>query len=206
MEEALAALPLIAILRGISPGEAQRAATILHAAGFRLVEVPLNSPQPFDSIAAIRSCLPPDVIVGAGTVTALAEVRHLAELRADMVVMPHADTEVIAEAKARGMVCVPGIATPTEAFAALKAGADGLKIFPAELIGPRVIKALKAVLPRGIRLIPVGGIAPDTMKPFVEAGATGFGLGSALYSAGMPLDHLAERAKRFVAAWQDLTA
>jgi 2-dehydro-3-deoxyphosphogalactonate aldolase len=118
--------------------------------------------------------------------------------------MPHADTEIISAAKAQGMVSLPGVTTPTEAFLALKAGADALKLFPAELIGPRVVKAMRAVLPPDVRLLPVGGITPGTMKPYLEAGVAGFGLGSALYTPGMPLEQIAEHADQFVAAWRTL--
>ena len=204
LEAAFAALPLVAILRGLKPAEAEDAARALYDRGFRLIEVPLNSPDPFDSIAAIRRLLPRDALVGAGTVLEPAQVGRLAGLNADLVVMPHADTEVIRAAKAAGMACLPGVATPTEAFAALKAGADALKLFPAELIAPPVIKAMRAVLPAGTRLLPVGGVTPDTMRPFLEAGATGFGLGSALYAPGMAAPAIAERAERFVTAWRAL--
>jgi len=204
LDAAFAALPLVAILRGLTPDEAEDTARALYDRGFRLIEVPLNSPDPFDSIAAIRRLLPQDALVGAGTVLETAQVGRLADLGAELVVMPHADTEVIRAAKAAGMACVPGVATPTEAFAALKAGADALKLFPAELIAPPIIKAMRAVLPRGTRLLPVGGITPDTMAPFLEAGAAGFGLGSALYAPGMAAAAVAERAQRFVTAWQAL--
>ena len=205
LESAFAALPLVAILRGLKPAEAEGIAQSLYDRGFRFIEVPLNSPDPFDSIAAIRRLLPQDALVGAGTVTEVPQVARLAEIGADLVVMPHADTEVIRATKAVGMVSLPGVATPTEAFAALKAGADALKLFPAELVAPRVIKAMRAVLPAGTRLLPVGGIAPDTMAPFLEAGAAGFGLGSALYAPGMSTSQVAERADRFIAAWKELT-
>jgi len=205
LESAFAALPLVAILRGLKPAEAEGIAQALYDCGFRFIEVPLNSPAPFDSIAAIRRLLPQDALVGAGTVTEIPQVAHLAEIGADLVVMPHADTEVIRATKAAGMVSLPGVATPTEAFAALKAGADALKLFPAELVVPRVIKAMRAVLPAGTRLLPVGGIAPDTMAPFLEAGAAGFGLGSALYAPGMSASQVTERADRFIAAWKELT-
>lgn len=202
LESALAALPLVAILRGLTPPEAGGIGRTLFDAGFRLIEVPLNSPDPFDSIAAIRRRLPPDALVGAGTVTEVEQVRRLGALGADLVVMPHADTAIIRAAKDEGMACLPGVATPTEAFAALKAGADALKLFPAELVTPPIVKAMRAVLPRGTRLMPVGGIAPDTMDPYLAAGAAGFGLGSALYAPGMAPDEVARRAARFVAAWK----
>jgi 2-dehydro-3-deoxyphosphogalactonate aldolase len=204
LDAAFATLPLVAILRGLTPAEAEATARTLYDRGFRLIEVPLNSPQPFDSIAAIRKLLPSDALVGAGTVMTAEQVSQLADLGAELVVMPHADTEIIRATKALGMVSLPGVTTPTEAFAALKAGADALKLFPAELIGPQVVKAMRAVLPPDVRLLPVGGITPGAMKPYLEAGVAGFGLGSALYTPGMPLEQIAERADQFVAAWTTL--
>jgi len=198
------ALPLVAILRGITPDEAEAVASALHAAGFRLIEVPLNSPQPFDSIARIRRALPDDTLVGAGTVLNVDDVQRLADAGGELVVMPHADTAVIRAAKAAGLLCVPGVATPTEAFAALAAGADALKLFPAEMIAPAVVKAMRAVLPRQLRLLPVGGITPEGMGPYVQAGANGFGLGSALYAPQTPAAEVAKRARRFVDAWRAL--
>lgn len=200
-DTAFAALPLVAILRGLPPADAEQAAAVLYEAGFRLIEVPLNSPEPFDSIATIRRTLPADALVGAGTVLAAAQVDRLAAIGADLVVMPHADTAVIRAAKAHAMVCIPGVATATEAFAALAAGADALKLFPAEQIAPPIVKALRAVIPRDVRLLPVGGIGPDSLAPYRAAGAAGFGLGSALYSPGMPAAELAARARQFVRAW-----
>ena len=204
LDAAFTTLPLVAILRGLTPDEAEATARTLYDGGFRLIEVPLNSPQPFDSIAAIRKLLPSDALVGAGTVMTAEQVSQLADLGAELVVMPHADTEIIRATKALGMVSLPGVTTPTEAFAALKAGADALKLFPAELIGPQVVKAMRAVLPPDVRLLPVGGITPGAMKPYLEAGVAGFGLGSALYTPGMPLEQIAERADQFVAAWTTL--
>lgn len=205
LDAAMAALPLVAILRGLTPAEAEGVGATLFAAGFRLIEVPLNSPDPFDSIAILRRSLPSDALVGAGTVLTVDAVDRLAGLGADLVVMPHADTAVIRAAKARGLVCVPGIGTATEAFAALAAGADALKLFPAELLQPTIAKALRVVLPKGIRLLPVGGITPDTMEPFVAAGVAGFGLGSALYTPGLTAADLAPRAEAFVERWRTLS-
>ncbi len=201
---AIAQLPLVAILRGITPGESVAIGRRLYEAGFRLIEVPLNSPEPFKSIAAIRQSLPDDALVGAGTVLTVDQVRELKDSGGDLTVMPHADTAVIRAAKAAGMACTPGVVTPTEAFAALAAGADALKIFPAEMVTPAILKAIRVVLPKGTRLLPVGGITPDNMQPYLEAGATGFGLGSALYKPGMTADDVAVVARRFVAAWEGL--
>jgi 2-dehydro-3-deoxyphosphogalactonate aldolase len=170
-----------------------------------LIEIPLNSPDPFDSIARLRRALPPDVLVGAGTVLRTGDVERLTAAGGELIVMPHADPDVIRAAKAAGLVCVPGVATPTEAFAALGAGADALKLFPAELITPAVLRAMRAVLPKSLPLFPVGGITPDTMAGYVRAGANGFGLGSALYASGASADHVGERARRFAAAWRAIT-
>lgn len=201
-EAAFAALPLVAILRGLTPDDAVAIAERLYATGFRLIEVPLNSPDPFESIERIRQALPADALVGAGTVTAPAAVDILAGLGADLVVMPHADVAVIAAAKVAGLICVPGVATATEAFAALAAGADALKLFPAEMLTPPVVKALRSILPKPVRLLPVGGIAPTNMGPYREAGAAGFGLGSALYKPGASVAETGVRAEDFVAAWR----
>lgn len=201
-EAALQHLPLVAILRGLTPAEAEPVAQALYQAGFRLIEVPLNSPDPFTSIAKIRQCLPSDALVGAGTVLEAEDVTRLKDIGGELVVMPHADTSVISAAKALGLMCMPGIVTPTEALAALKAGANALKLFPAELVTPAIIKAMRPILPKGTRLFPVGGITPDTMAPFLAVGVSGFGLGSALYSPGLPLAQLARQAECFVAAWK----
>ncbi len=197
-------LPLVAILRGITPAEAADIGLGLYEAGFRLIEIPLNSPDPFTSIAAMRKALPDDALLGAGTVMTIEQVVQLKACGADLVVMPHADLAVIRAAKATGMLCIPGIATPTEAFAALGAGADALKLFPAELVTPQILKAIRVVLPKTTRLLPVGGITPDTMKPYLDAGATGFGLGSALYKPGMSRTEVTVHARAFVSAWQAL--
>lgn len=197
-------LPLVAILRGTTPQESEAVAAALYGEGFRLIEVPLNSPQPFDSIARIRRALPGDALVGAGTVLNCDDVHRLADAGGELVVMPHSDAAVIRSAKAAGLLCVPGIATPTEAFAALAAGADALKLFPAEMVAPAVVKAMRAVLPTHVRLLPVGGITPDNMGPYVQAGASGFGLGSALYAPRTPAADVASRARRFADAWRAL--
>lgn len=201
LEAACTALPLVAILRGLRPEESVEIAQTLYDAGFRLIEIPLNSPEPFDSIARVRAALPADALIGAGTVTTLDAVARLDEIGADLVVMPHADTAVIAQAKAAGMICIPGVVTPTEAYAALHAGADALKVFPAELVDAKVVKAIRTILPVGTRLFPVGGIAPDTMTDFLAAGAAGFGLGSALYKPGDDAATVAAKAGAFTKAW-----
>jgi 2-dehydro-3-deoxyphosphogalactonate aldolase len=205
-DAALRALPLIAILRGIKPIESEAVAAALHAAGFRLIEIPLNSLEPFDSIARARRALPADALVGAGTVLRTDDVERVRAAGGELIVMPHMDRAVIRAAKTAGLVCVPGVATPTEAFAALDAGADALKLFPAELISPPVVKAMLAVLPKPLRVFPVGGITPDAMAGYVRAGANGFGLGSALYTPGATVDHVTDRARRFADTWRAITA
>lgn len=202
LDAALAALPLVAILRGLAPERALATAQSLYDGGFRVIEVPLNSPRPFDSIAAIRRGLPRDALIGAGTVLDVASVHALRDAGGRLVVMPHADVHVIRAAKSAGLHCLPGVATPTEAFAALEAGADALKLFPAELLTPAVLKAMAAVLPAGTRLFPVGGIAPHHMAPYVAAGAAGFGLGSALFSPSMPVETVGTNARAFRDAWR----
>lgn len=198
----LAEMPLVAILRGVTPEEVVPVGEALCAEGFRVLEVPLNSPDPMRSIAALAGALQGRALVGAGTVLAAARVREIRDAGGELVVMPHADTAVIRAAKVAGLFCVPGIATPTEAFAALAAGADALKLFPAEALGPPVLKSMLAVLPRGTAVLPVGGITPDSLAPYRRAGARGFGLGSALYKPGMTPAEVAERARAFVQAWR----
>jgi 2-dehydro-3-deoxyphosphogalactonate aldolase len=197
-------LPLIAILRGVRPEEAVPIGRALVEAGFAIIEVPLNSPCPVESIALLARELGEDVLVGAGTVMTPAQVAEVAAAGGRIIVMPHGDPVMIRAAKAAGLLCTPGIATPTEGFAALAAGADALKLFPAELLGPKVLKAMRSVFPAGTRFLPVGGIAPDNMTPFVEAGAAGFGLGSALYKPGAAAEEVGRNARAFVAAWRQL--
>lgn len=203
-KESLQQLPLVAILRGVRPDEVEAVADALHAEGFRLIEVPLNSPQALDSIGRLARHMPVDTLIGAGTVLSADAVRDVQIAGGRLIVMPHADVAVIRVAKARGLACVPGAATPTEAFAALQAGADAVKLFPAELVTPPVVKAMRAVLPRDLALLPVGGIAPETMATYVKAGANGFGLGSALYSPGLTAAEVGQRARAFVQAWRAL--
>ena len=201
----LGALPLVAILRGVEPGEVVAIGEALVAEGFRIVEVPLNSPQPLDSIARLVENLGNDVLVGAGTVRDPDDVARIANAGGRLIVMPHSDARVIAEAKRQHLFCLPGVATPTEAFAALASGADGLKMFPAEALPPLTLKAWRAVLPKDLPLLPVGGIAPNTMAPYVSAGAAGFGLGSALYKPGMTAGDVMTSARAFADAWAVLS-
>lgn len=201
---ACAQLPLVAILRGLTPAEAAPIGRVLYDAGFRLIEVPLNSPDPLVSIATLRRELPGDALVGAGTVLSVQAVAEVQTAGGELIVMPHADVVVIRAAKAAALVCVPGVATPTEAFAALAAGADALKLFPAELVLPAALKSMLAVLPRGTALLPVGGITPEGMRAYREVGASGFGLGSALYAPGQSAQVVQARAEAFRRAWHAL--
>jgi 2-dehydro-3-deoxyphosphogalactonate aldolase len=199
-KDAVARLPLVAILRGLGPHEAEPVGAVLHGAGWRLLEVPLNSPDPLTSIAALARRFP-DAVVGAGTVRTEAEVRAVHAAGGRLIVSPHFDARVVRAAAALGLVCLPGVATPSEAFAALEAGATGLKLFPAEMIPPAAVKAMRAVLPADVLLLPVGGIAPITMAGYRAAGANGFGIGSALYQPGRDLQAIAASAQAFADAW-----
>jgi len=201
LQRRLAPLPLIAILRGVRPGEAPALGEALIAAGLAAIEVPLNSPEPLASIARLAAACGERALIGAGTVLQPDQARQVAEAGGRLIVMPHGDPAVIRAAKNQGLLCVPGVASPTEAFAALAAGADALKLFPAEALPPAVVRAWRAVLPREVWLLPVGGIAPETMAPYLAAGANGFGLGSALYRPGMPAAEVAERARAFAEAY-----
>ncbi|MBA3592250.1 MAG: 2-dehydro-3-deoxy-6-phosphogalactonate aldolase [Pseudomonadota bacterium] len=196
---ALQGIPLVGILRGLRPDEALPICRALAATGWSLMEVPLNSPQPLQSIEAIAAALP-DALVGAGTVLSADDVRNVHAAGGQLVVSPNFNPEVVREARRLGMVCLPGVMTATEAFAALDAGASGLKIFPAEMITPAVVKALCAVLPADTRLLPVGGITFENMGAFRSAGACGFGIGSALYKPGMTAAQVSDNAMKFIAA------
>ena len=204
LDAAMADLPLVAILRGVRPEEAADIGIALVEAGFRIIEVPLNSPEPFRSIEVLSKRCGAGALVGAGTVMSAGAVGDVVAAGGSLIVMPHSDPAVIGAAKAAGAWCLPGVATPTEAFAALAAGADALKLFPGEALPPAVVKAWKAVLPRGVRLLPVGGVSPDSMADYVAAGAAGFGIGSALYKPGVTAAEIASRAQAFAEAWRAL--
>jgi len=197
-------MPLIAILRGIKPAEAAEVARTLVDAGFTIIEVPLNSPEPFESIRAIVDECGDEALIGAGTVMSPQQVRDVKAAGGRLIVMPHSDSEVIISTKSEGMIVAPGIATPNEAFGALKNGADALKLFPAEGAPPNVLKAMLAVLPTGTSVVPVGGIDPDTLASYWNVGAKGFGLGSALYKPGKEIEEIAVDAKRFVDKMREL--
>jgi len=197
-----AELPLIAVLRGITPDEAIDIGLTLVETGFRLIEVPLNSPEPIESIRRMIAAAGDRATFGAGTVLSAAEVSEVAAVGGRLIVSPHVSPQVIRATKQAGMMSGPGVATPTEAFAAIEAGADFLKLFPAEQLTPAIVKAWRAVLPKGMPLVPVGGITPDVMASYVAAGATGFGLGSALYKPGMTPADVRRVAEAFVNAWR----
>ena len=198
--DALAACPLIAILRGITPDEAVPVGAALVEEGLCVIEVPLNSPEPLRSIAALSKAIGDRAVIGAGTVMTADDVAAVASVGGRLIVMPHGDATLIRAAKARGLVVAPGVATPSEAFAALAAGADALKLFPAEMITPSVVKAMRAVLPRGVRLIPVGGISAANIPAYRAAGADGFGIGSTLYAPGKSVVDVRAAARELVAA------
>ncbi|MCD1633282.1 2-dehydro-3-deoxy-6-phosphogalactonate aldolase [Martelella mediterranea] len=198
--EALEACNLIAILRGIRPEEAEPIGEALIEAGWRIIEVPLNSPDPLKSIEKLQARFGDHALIGAGTVLTPAEVADVAATGAGVIISPNANPAVIEATAARGMISLPGVATPTEAFAAIAAGATGVKAFPAEAIPPIAIKAWKAVLPKDIPVFAVGGVTPENMKAYVEAGASGFGIGGALYKPGADVAAIAQKAKQFIEA------
>jgi len=201
LAQAMAQLPLIAILRGLTPAEAPAIGQALVDSGFALIEVPLNSPEPLQSIAALTQLFP-QALIGAGTVLNTQQVQAVHAAGGRLVVSPNFNPAVVAQALALGMVVLPGVATPSEAFAALDAGAHGLKLFPAEMISPATVKALRAVLPQEAALMPVGGITPDNMAAYRAAGASGFGLGSALFAPGRSAQQVRDSAAEFVRAFK----
>lgn len=198
-------LPLIAILRGVTPDEIVAVGRALYDAGFRVIEIPLNSPQPYESIRRLTAELGESCLIGAGTVLTEAQVAEVDAAGGRLIVSPNANLAVIRASKAAGLVSAPGVATPSEGFAALDAGADSLKLFPAEQLGPAVVKAWRAVFPKELALLPVGGITPDNMGPYVAAGANGFGLGSALYKPGLSAAQVSANAQAFAAGWRSVS-
>jgi len=205
LQSCMARLPLVAILRGVRPEEAVAIGAALVEQRFALIEVPLNSPDPLNNIARLADAFGDTALIGAGTVLDPADVARIADAGGRLIVMPHSDTAVIRAAKQAGLACVPGFATPTEAFSALSAGADALKLFPAEANPPAVLKAMRAVLPADVPVLPVGGITPDGMAAYRAAGAAGFGLGSALYKPGLGAAEVGRNASAFRTAFDAVT-
>lgn len=199
-------LPLIAILRGVTPAEAPTIADALIEAGITQIEVPLNSPDPLDSIAILAKAHGDSALIGAGTVLTVAQVSAVAEAGGKLIVSPNCDPEVITATKALDMQSWPGVFTPTEAFTALKAGADGLKLFPGSMAGPSGLAAMRAILPQGVHVYAVGGAGPENFDTWIKASADGFGLGSALYKPGLTVAEVTERAQAIVSAYQSAVA
>ena len=199
LRQRLGECPLVAIIRGITPGEAEAVGAALFDSGMRIIEVPLNSPDPLGSIERLARTLGEEVLIGAGTVIEVADVALVKDAGGRIIVSPNSNPEVIAAAAAAGLVSCPGYYTPSEGFAALRAGAHGLKLFPAENATPAVLKAQLAVLPKEVPIIVVGGLKPDNMQPWMDAGASGFGLGGGLYQPGQSVEATAAKARAYVA-------
>ena len=199
-------LPLIAILRGITPDEVADVATVLVSEGITTIEVPLNSPDAMTSIKKLSDELADKAVIGAGTVLTAEEVEAVQAVGGQLIVSPNCDAEVIATTKRLNMQSWPGVFTPTECFAALQAGADGLKLFPGSMAGPSGLKAIRAILPKGTKVYAVGGAGADNFAEWIAASADGFGLGTALYSPGLTAEEVAARAQTIVQAYRDVTA
>ena len=193
-------LPLVAILRGLKPEEALAVGQAIVNAGFHILEVPLNSPEPLRSIQILSAAFP-NALVGAGTVTTAQQVRDIKAAGGQLIISPHLDENVVCETVNLGLISLPGVATPSEAFRALALGANGLKLFPAEMISPAVLKSMRAVLPKEVKLLPVGGIGIHNMADYRKSGASGFGIGSALFAPGKTAEAVGESAAAFVQAW-----
>ncbi len=200
LKQRLGQCPLVAIIRGVTPEEAEAIGAALYEAGIRIIEVPLNSPRPLESIARLARALGDRALIGAGTVLESAQVAQVKEAGGRIIVSPDTNPAVIAASASAGLVSTPGYFTPSEAFEALRAGAHGLKFFPAEAATPAVVKAQKAVIPAGVPLLVVGGVKPEAMKPWLEAGASGFGLGSGVYRPGQGPEETLAKARDYVAA------
>ena len=199
LQRRLLECPLVAIIRGVTPADAKAIGEALYEAGIRIIEVPLNSPQPLESIGILAKTLGERALIGAGTVLTVEDVGRVRNAGGRIIVSPNTDTDVVAAAAEAGMVSAPGFYTPSEAFQALKAGAHALKLFPAEAASPAVVRAMRAVLPKEVPLLVVGGVKPDNMRSYLDAGANGFGLGSGLYKPGQSPAEVAEQARAYVA-------
>ncbi len=199
LQQRLAECPLVAIIRGVTPDQAVAVGEAIYSAGIRIIEVPLNSPDPLASITRLASALGERALIGAGTVLDPADVARVRDAGGRLIVSPSTDVEVIRATASAGMVSSPGFFTPSEAFQALKAGATALKLFPAEAVTPAFVKAQRAVLPKHVPLLVVGGVTPDNMRPWLEAGANGFGLGSGLYKPGQSPEQVGAQARAYVA-------
>lgn len=199
LERRLNECPLVAIIRGVTPEEAEAIGETLYEAGIRIIEVPLNSPRPFESIGILAKALGERALIGAGTVLDPGDVARVADVGGRLVVSPNTNSEVIAASVSAGMVSAPGYFTPSEAFTALRAGAHALKLFPAEAASPAVVRGQRAVLPKDVPLLVVGGVKPDNMRAYLEAGANGFGLGSGIYKPGQSPAEVASQARAYLA-------
>lgn len=195
-------MPLIAILRGLDPAHASAVGLALVESGFRTLEVPLNRPGALQCVEILARSLPKNVLVGGGTVLTFADVDAVHAAGGRLVVSPNCDSRVIARAVELQMLCAPGVATPSEAFSALQAGAHALKLFPADMVGHGGLKAFKSILPTGTDIWPVGGITPESMAGWMAAGATGFGIGSQLYAPGIPAAEIEARGRLYMQAWK----
>ncbi|WP_163336087.1 2-dehydro-3-deoxy-6-phosphogalactonate aldolase [Desulfopila sp. IMCC35008] len=204
--QSLKTFPFIAITRGITPDQAPTITQVLYEEGFRIIENPLNSPDPIESIRAMSETVGSSAMIGAGTVTDPKQVVLVKEAGGSIIISPHCDPAIIRETKKQGLLSMPGVATPTEAMTALQNGADALKLFPAEMITPRIIKAFRAVLPPETLLLPVGSITSDNWQPYMNAGASGFGLGSSLFRNELTPDQLRKNAKAFGHSWEKYPA
>ncbi len=202
MQEFLSNFPFIAITRGIQPEEAVECAEVLHASDFYIIETPLNTPDSLLSIKKMADNFGDLLLIGAGTVTTIDQVEWVAKAGGRLIVSPHCDLEIIRATKAMDLISIPGVATPTEALSAISAGADALKLFPAEIITPQAVKAMRAILSPDIPLIPVGGICADNWQPYFQNGANGFGLGSSLYTKNIPASQLQKNAASIRESWK----
>jgi 2-dehydro-3-deoxyphosphogalactonate aldolase len=199
LKRRMAECPLVAIIRGVTPDEVEAIGEAIYEAGIRIIEVPLNSPDPFESIRRLARRMGERALVGAGTVLEPAHVNAVRDVGGRLIVSPSTDREVIAATAAAGMVSTPGFFTPSEAFEAIRAGATGLKLFPAEAASPAALKAQRAVIPKDVPILVVGGVKPDQMRPWIDAGADGFGLGSGVYAPGRSAQETGMRARAYVA-------